>query len=244
METPHIIFFACVVIYTLVAAMIDWRTRKLPNKMTAPALVAGVVFHAVWGWFEGGGAGVVSHLLFAAGGFALGFGILFVLWVIGSGGGGDVKFMAALGAWIEPPADSVGLPGGRHRHRDWKCCGVDEVCDSAGHHANQREVLRGRSQDQGRPSKTPDPFLWSGGGAGHLDRARPPRGPLAGGREGSRRGGPGSSGGVVLPPTSTNWHSVPSPITMLIAIQLTSIQLVAIENRSLKHKPFTNVYFF
>jgi prepilin peptidase CpaA len=36
------------------------------------------------------------------GGFATGFGILLVLWLIGGGGGGDVKLMGALGAWLGP----------------------------------------------------------------------------------------------------------------------------------------------
>lgn len=102
MGTPQIIFIACVVAYTLAAALIDWRTRKLPNNMTVPALAGALVFHTAWGFSENGLAGVGEHLLFALGGFALGFGILFVLWVIGSGGGGDVKFMAALGAWVGP----------------------------------------------------------------------------------------------------------------------------------------------
>ena len=33
-------------------------------------------------------------------GFLLGFGTLFVLWVIGGGGGGDVKLMGALSVWL------------------------------------------------------------------------------------------------------------------------------------------------
>jgi prepilin peptidase CpaA len=37
---------------------------------------------------------------FALFGFATGFGILLVLWLIGGGGGGDVKLMGALGAWV------------------------------------------------------------------------------------------------------------------------------------------------
>jgi prepilin peptidase CpaA len=35
-------------------------------------------------------------------GLPLGFGVLFVLWLVGGGGGGDVKFMGALGAWLGP----------------------------------------------------------------------------------------------------------------------------------------------
>jgi prepilin peptidase CpaA len=33
-------------------------------------------------------------------GFALGFGLYFMLWIVAGGGGGDVKLMGALGAWL------------------------------------------------------------------------------------------------------------------------------------------------
>jgi prepilin peptidase CpaA len=49
-----------------------------------------LVFHAVVG----------DGLLFALGGFGVGFGLLLILWIIGGGGGGDVKFMGALGCWL------------------------------------------------------------------------------------------------------------------------------------------------
>jgi prepilin peptidase CpaA len=42
----------------------------------------------------------LAGLGFALLGFATGFGILLVLWLIGGGGGGDVKLMGALGAWL------------------------------------------------------------------------------------------------------------------------------------------------
>jgi prepilin peptidase CpaA len=39
-------------------------------------------------------------LQFSFFGFATGFGVLVVLWLFGGGGGGDVKMMTALGAWL------------------------------------------------------------------------------------------------------------------------------------------------
>jgi prepilin peptidase CpaA len=39
-------------------------------------------------------------LAFAAAGFGVGFGTLFLLWLMGGGGGGDVKLMGALGAML------------------------------------------------------------------------------------------------------------------------------------------------
>lgn len=82
----------CVLLFTGLACFWDVRTRKLPNWMTLPALVLGLLFHGLTGGWEG--------LQFSLAGFGMGFGLLFVLMVIGGGGGGDVKFMAALGAWL------------------------------------------------------------------------------------------------------------------------------------------------
>jgi prepilin peptidase CpaA len=83
-----------VALFILTAAALDLRTRRLPNWLTVPAFAAGLVFHTA----TGGWAGLGLSL----GGFATGFGILLVLWLIGGGGGGDVKLMGALGAWLGP----------------------------------------------------------------------------------------------------------------------------------------------
>lgn len=83
---------ALVAMFTAVAAVQDIRTRSIPNWLTVPAFVLALVYHVMGsGW-----AGLGNSLA----GFAVGFGILFVLWLIGGGGGGDVKLMGALGAWV------------------------------------------------------------------------------------------------------------------------------------------------
>ena len=81
-----------VVLFTLVAAITDLRTRKIPNRLTAPMCVAGLMYQLTFYRLEG--------LWTALAGFALGFGIFFVLWMIGTAGGGDVKLMGALGPWL------------------------------------------------------------------------------------------------------------------------------------------------
>lgn len=86
------IYWIAVTSFTATALVCDLKTRKIPNWLTVPALVAAVAFH---GFFDGW-----RGLSFAATGFALGFGFLLVLWLIGSGGAGDVKLMGALGAWL------------------------------------------------------------------------------------------------------------------------------------------------
>lgn len=77
---------------TLVAAVIDVLTRRIPNWFTVPVFAGGLIFHVVTGGLGG--------LWTAVGGFATGFGILLVLWLLGGGGGGDVKLMGAVGAWL------------------------------------------------------------------------------------------------------------------------------------------------
>ncbi|MEO8493452.1 MAG: A24 family peptidase [Planctomycetota bacterium] len=100
MSPDRIILVVCVVAFTALAAVTDWRFKKLPNKLTVSAFVAALLFHLIYGFASNGALGAGQQLLFALAGFGTGFGILFVLWLIGGGGGGDVKFMGALGAWL------------------------------------------------------------------------------------------------------------------------------------------------
>lgn len=87
-----IVFLVCVGAYTLAAAIWDIRVKRIPNKLTLPVLGLGIVYQVAFNQVDG--------LLAAGAGFAAGFGLLFVLWMIGSGGGGDVKLMGALGVWL------------------------------------------------------------------------------------------------------------------------------------------------
>lgn len=94
------LFVIGVFVFTASAAWCDFRMKKLPNALTMPALAMGVAFAVTQGVVLGGWSGAIHGLSFALGGFATGFCILLVLWLIGGGGGGDVKFMGALGAWL------------------------------------------------------------------------------------------------------------------------------------------------
>ncbi len=90
----NILFVSLVVIYTAAAAVIDLRQHRIPNYLTVPAAVLGLLFHT----FMPAGEGV----LYSLGGFAIGFGLLLLPWLLGGGGMGDVKLLAALGAWLGP----------------------------------------------------------------------------------------------------------------------------------------------
>jgi prepilin peptidase CpaA len=87
-----LVFVAAVAAFTTAAAISDWRTRRLPNRLTVPAFAAAVLMHTAVNGLAGLG--------FSLAGSVTGFGILLVLWLIGGGGGGDVKLMGALGAWL------------------------------------------------------------------------------------------------------------------------------------------------
>jgi prepilin peptidase CpaA len=95
------------------AAYVDWRTMLVPKKLTLSALPLGLLFNLARGaWLGGAGSevwllgahgvlvGMLDGLLFALAGFLAGFTLFFVLWILGAGGGGDVKLFAALGAWV------------------------------------------------------------------------------------------------------------------------------------------------
>jgi len=81
--------------FTAVAAVWDVRFKRIPNKLTIPMFFAGWIYQlamsVAFGW---------QHLGSAALGFLVGFGLLFVLWFVGGGGGGDVKLMGALSVWL------------------------------------------------------------------------------------------------------------------------------------------------
>ncbi|CAM4451752.1 prepilin peptidase [Paenibacillus tarimensis] len=76
----------------LAAAFItDIRSMKIPNWLTLPCCAAGLLAHlAAAGWM-----GLGSALL----GTAVGFALMYVLFVFGGVGAGDVKLFGALGAW-------------------------------------------------------------------------------------------------------------------------------------------------
>jgi prepilin peptidase CpaA len=92
MDSATAVMLICVVLFTLVAAVSDLRTRRIPNRLTLPMCLAGLVYQLAFFRLDG--------LVTALAGFSAGFGIFFVLWMIGTAGGGDVKLMGALGPWL------------------------------------------------------------------------------------------------------------------------------------------------
>jgi prepilin peptidase CpaA len=82
------------------AAQADVRTRKIPNQLTFPAILLALATHAA---FEGRG-GLVASLA----GMALAL-TLIPGWLMRWMGAGDVKLMAAVGAWLAWPQAVIAL---------------------------------------------------------------------------------------------------------------------------------------
>lgn len=79
----------------LFAGRCDLRMRRIPNRLTLAGLSAGLLTAgAQEGW-----AGLGGALLGVAGGFA----VLFPLYMLRAMGAGDVKLMAAAGAYLGAP---------------------------------------------------------------------------------------------------------------------------------------------
>jgi len=80
---------------TLIGTVTDLWRYKLYNLLTLPLLVSGLVYHGAVG---GSPAFALSFL-----GALFGFSSLFLFHLMGGVGGGDVKLMAGVGAWLGMP---------------------------------------------------------------------------------------------------------------------------------------------
>jgi prepilin peptidase CpaA len=77
-----------------VACVTDLRSRRIPNVLTFGAALAGLVYQLATGGIDGLGQGALGWLVGVAA-FILPF-------ALGGLGGGDVKLLGALGAWLGP----------------------------------------------------------------------------------------------------------------------------------------------
>ena len=90
MEPKHI----AVLTIALAACVTDLRSRRIPNLLTFGAAVAGIVFHAL---VPGGESATGAAL-----GWLVGVAVFLIPFALGGLGGGDVKLLGALGAWLGP----------------------------------------------------------------------------------------------------------------------------------------------
>lgn len=80
----------------LVAAVLDWRTMRIPNWLTLTGMLLGMVANATHSTSIAAGLGT------AAGGLALGLALFLPLWMLRILGAGDVKLMAMVGSFMGP----------------------------------------------------------------------------------------------------------------------------------------------
>jgi len=83
-----------VAVIVLIAAVTDFRTRRIPNWLTISGICSGLALNCVLaGW---------SGLKTSLSGLALGFVVYFFFYFLRAMGAGDVKLMAAVGAIVGP----------------------------------------------------------------------------------------------------------------------------------------------
>ena len=76
----------------MIGAVSDVRAKRIPNWLTYGSLAAGMALRAWLEGWRGLGQGVLGVLV--------GGGVFFLLYLVGGMGAGDVKLIAAVGAWV------------------------------------------------------------------------------------------------------------------------------------------------
>jgi prepilin peptidase CpaA len=80
----------------LLAAIIDWRTYRIPNWLTVSGMVVGLLYNSI-------DPSPASGFWLALAGLGVGLVMLLPLYVLRVMGAGDVKLMAMVGAFLSVP---------------------------------------------------------------------------------------------------------------------------------------------
>jgi len=89
---PRTAIWTFTLLLTCLAAVWDWRSRKIPNWITVPGAVAGITLHAALNGWHG--------VLFALAGMGLALALLLPLVYLRAIGAGDWKLMGAVGVFL------------------------------------------------------------------------------------------------------------------------------------------------
>ena len=99
-QTPQILASAILIMALIVLAIIDFRTFRLPDIITLPLMMTGLVFNFL---YQPGFTSINSALVGAVLGFGFLWGVNFLYRLLKKQDGiglGDAKLLAALGAWM------------------------------------------------------------------------------------------------------------------------------------------------
>ena len=107
--TASTVSLAVLVLLLVAAAVIDYRSFRIPNRLTGTGLVLGLALGAIASGLDG--------FLSALGGAAAGMALLLPMYILRVMGAGDVKLMAAAGSFlglsqIVPAVLAVFITGG------------------------------------------------------------------------------------------------------------------------------------
>ena len=86
--------YVATIVIAVVAALWDLRTRRIPNLLTFGAALAALLVNAYLSGLTGLGWSIAGWLV--------GVAFFFPFFALGGMGAGDVKLLAALGAWLGP----------------------------------------------------------------------------------------------------------------------------------------------
>lgn len=76
----------------IISVYTDVKERRILNIITLPALLLALIYYSITGGLTG--------TWFSLAGMFVGFGLLFIPFLMGGMGAGDVKLLAAVGAWM------------------------------------------------------------------------------------------------------------------------------------------------
>ena len=88
-QQQELMFAAGALLCAGIGSVQDVRERRIPNRVTGPAMVAGLALHAIAGGWRGLGDSALAGLIAGA--------MFLVFFVAGGMGAGDVKLMTAVG---------------------------------------------------------------------------------------------------------------------------------------------------
>lgn len=83
-----------ILLFLVIACMIDTRTGKIPNLLTFPSMIAALGYHSFASGFQG--------FLFSTEGILVGIALFLIPYFIGGMGAGDAKLMGVVGAVLGP----------------------------------------------------------------------------------------------------------------------------------------------